>query len=139
MQKEIFEQPKAITDTLEMVLNAHAVSPCLFGTEAERIFKDVDAALIVACGHQLPRGLVARYWLEGLAGIPCNVEIASEYRYRESVPNPRALVVGISPVRRDRRHACGAASRQVARPSPTAWRSATLRNRLCCAPRSLGS
>ena len=96
MQKEIFEQPKAITDTLEMVINAHAVSPCLFGTEAERIFKDVDAALIVGCGTSYHAGLVARYWLEGLAGIPCNVEIASEYRYRESVPNPRALVVGIS-------------------------------------------
>ncbi len=96
MQKEIFEQPKAITDTLEMVINAHAVSPCLFGAEAERLFKDVDAALIVACGTSYHAGLVARYWLEGLAGIPCNVEIASEYRYRESVPNPRALVVGIS-------------------------------------------
>jgi glutamine---fructose-6-phosphate transaminase (isomerizing) len=96
MQKEIFEQPKAITDTLEMVINAQAVSPCLFGTEAERIFKDIDAALIVACGTSYHAGLVARYWLEGLAGIPCNVEIASEYRYRESVPNPRALVVGIS-------------------------------------------
>jgi len=96
MQKEIFEQPKAITDTLEMVINAHAVSPCLFGTEAERLFRDVDAALIVACGTSYHAGLVARYWLEGLAGVPCNVEIASEYRYRESVPNPRALVVGIS-------------------------------------------
>jgi glucosamine--fructose-6-phosphate aminotransferase (isomerizing) len=96
MQKEIFEQPKAITDTLEMVINAQAVSPCLFGTEAERIFKDIDAALIVACGTSYHAGLVARYWLEGLAGIPCNVEIASEYRYRESVPNPRALVIGIS-------------------------------------------
>ncbi len=96
MQKEIFEQPKAITDTLEMVINAHAVSPCLFGAEAERLFKDVDAALIVACGTSYHAGLVARYWLEGLAGVPCNVEIASEYRYRESVPNPRALVVGIS-------------------------------------------
>jgi glucosamine--fructose-6-phosphate aminotransferase (isomerizing) len=96
MQKEIFEQPEAITNTLEMVFNAQAVSPRLFGTEAERIFKDVDAALIVACGTSYHAGLVARYWLEGLAGIPCNVEIASEYRYRESVPNPRALVVGIS-------------------------------------------
>src|SRR5256885_341794 len=96
MQKEIFEQPKAITDPLEMVINAHAVSPCLFGTEAERLFRDVDAALIVACGTSYHAGLVARYWLEGLAGIPCNVEIASEYRYRESVPNPRALVVAIS-------------------------------------------
>src|SRR5438876_4204907 len=96
MQKEIFEQRKAITDTLEMVINAHAVSPCLFGTEAERIFKDVDAALIVGCGTSYRAGLVARYWLEGLAGIPCNVEIASEYRYRESVPNARSLVVVIS-------------------------------------------
>src|SRR5256884_4453450 len=96
MRKETLEQPKAITDTLEMVINAHAVSPCLFGTEAERIFKDVDAVLIVACGTSYHAGLVARNWLEGLAGIPCNVEIASEYRYRESVPNPRALVVGIS-------------------------------------------
>src|SRR2546421_294232 len=96
MQKEIFEQPKAIADTPEMVINARAVSPRLFGTEAERIFKDVDAALIVGCGTSYHAGLVARCWLEGLAGIPCNVEIASEYRYRESVPNPRALVVGIS-------------------------------------------
>jgi len=96
MQKEIFEQPKAITDTLEMVINAQAVSPRLFGTEAERIFKEIDAALIVACGTSHHAGLVARYWLEGLAGIACNVEIASEYRYRESVPNPRALVVAIS-------------------------------------------
>src|SRR2546428_1761782 len=96
MQKEIFEQPKAISDTLEMVINARAVSPCLFGTEAERIFRDVDAALIVACGTSYHAGLVARYWLEGLAGIPCNVEIASEYRYRESVPNPKGLVVTVS-------------------------------------------
>src|SRR5437879_12276873 len=79
-----------------MVINAQAVSPCLFGTEAERIFKDVDAALIVGCGTSYHAGLVARYWLEGLAGIPCNVEIASEYRYRGSVPNPRALGVGLS-------------------------------------------
>ena len=96
MQKEIFEQPEAITNTLEMVLNAQAVSARLFGTEAERIFEEIDAALIVACGTSYHAGLVARYWLEGLAGIPCNVEIASEYRYRESVPNPRALVVAIS-------------------------------------------
>src|SRR5438093_609704 len=96
MQKEIFEQPMAVANTLEMVTGAQSVSPQLFGAEAERIFRDVDSVLILACGTSYHAGMVARYWLEGLAGIPCNVEIASEYRYRESVPNPKALVVGIS-------------------------------------------
>jgi glutamine---fructose-6-phosphate transaminase (isomerizing) len=72
------------------------VPPQLFGPEAERVFGDIDAALIVACGTSYHAGLVARYWLESIAGIPCNVEIASEYRYRESVPNPAALVIAIS-------------------------------------------
>jgi glucosamine--fructose-6-phosphate aminotransferase (isomerizing) len=138
MQKEIFEQPEAIANTLEMVLNAQAVSPRLFGTEAERIFKDVDAALIVACGTSYHAGLVARYWLEGLAGIPCNVEIASEYRYRESVPNPApsswAFRSQARPPTRLRR--CITPGRSAI---ATAWRSATLRNRLCCAPPSLDS
>ena len=96
MQKEIFEQPMAVANTLEMVTSAHAVPPELFGAEAGRIFKDVDSVLILACGTSYHAGMVARYWIEGLAGIACNVEIASEYRYRESVPNPRALVVAIS-------------------------------------------
>jgi glucosamine--fructose-6-phosphate aminotransferase (isomerizing) len=96
MQKEIFEQPMAIANTLEMVTGAQSVSPQLFGAGAETIFKDIDAVLILACGTSYHSGMVARYWLEGVAGIPCNVEIASEYRYRESVPNPRALVIAIS-------------------------------------------
>ena len=96
MQKEIFEQPIAVANTLEMVTGAQSISPQLFGASADSIFKDVDSVLILACGTSLNSGLVARYWIEDLAGIPCNVEIASEYRYRVSVPNPRCLVVTIS-------------------------------------------
>ena len=96
MQKEIFEQPMAVADTLEMVSNARTIPPEMFGTEAGRIFNETEAVLILACGTSYHAGMVARYWLEGLAGVTCNVEIASEYRYRESVPNPKALVVAIS-------------------------------------------
>lgn len=96
MQKEIFEQPMAVANTLELVVNARGVSPQLFGAEAESVLRDVDSVLILACGTSYHAGLVARYWLESLACIPCNVEIASEYRYRDSVPNPNALVVTIS-------------------------------------------
>jgi glucosamine--fructose-6-phosphate aminotransferase (isomerizing) len=96
MQKEIFEQPAAIENTLEMAANAHGLSPHLFGAEAESVFANVDSALILACGTSYHAGMVGRYWLEGLAGIPCSVEIASEYRYRESVPNARTLVIAIS-------------------------------------------
>jgi glucosamine--fructose-6-phosphate aminotransferase (isomerizing) len=96
MQKEIFEQPMAVANTLEMVTNAQSLSPQLFGADAERVLRDVDGVLIIACGTSYHAGMVARYWLESLAGMACNVEIASEYRYRESAPNPRALVVTIS-------------------------------------------
>lgn len=96
MQKEIFEQPMAVANTLEMVTHAHSVSPQLFGAEAERILRTIDGVLILACGTSFHAGMVARYWLESVAGIPTNVEIASEYRYRDSVPNPNALVVTIS-------------------------------------------
>jgi glucosamine--fructose-6-phosphate aminotransferase (isomerizing) len=96
MQKEIFEQPGAVAATLEMVTNANSVLPQLFGVEAERAFGEVKSVLIIACGTSFHAGMVARYWLEAMAGIPCSVEIASEYRYRESVPDPRALVVTIS-------------------------------------------
>jgi glutamine---fructose-6-phosphate transaminase (isomerizing) len=96
MQKEIFEQPMAVANTLEMVTGARSVSPQLFGAEAERVFRDVDSVLILACGTSFHAGMVARYWLEALAGVPCSVEIASEYRYRESVPNPKALVITVS-------------------------------------------
>jgi len=93
MQKEIFEQPKAIADTLDAVVGA---SPENFGDGAYRAFKDVDQVLILACGTSYYAGSVARYWLESIAGIPTTVEIASEYRYRDSVPNPRTLVVTIT-------------------------------------------
>jgi len=93
MQKEIFEQPRALADTMEGVT---AVMPELFGDGAYRLLKDVDAVLILACGSSHCAGLVARHWIEELAGLPVTVEIASEYRYRRSVPNPRALVLAIS-------------------------------------------
>ena len=96
MQKEIFEQPMAVANTLEMVTNAQSISPQLFGVGADAIFRDVDSVLILACGTSYHAGMVARYWLEGVAGIPCQVEIASEYRYRESVPNPKTLIVTVS-------------------------------------------
>jgi glucosamine--fructose-6-phosphate aminotransferase (isomerizing) len=96
MQKEIFEQPAAVAATLEAALNAHSLSPQLFGFSAIEILERIDSALILACGTSYHAGVVARYWLESLAGIPCNVEIASEYRYRDTVPNPRSLVIVIS-------------------------------------------
>ena len=93
MQKEIFEQPRAISDTLEAVAS---ISPELFGDGAYRVFKEVDQVLILACGTSYYSGCTAKYWLESMAGIPTSVEIASEYRYRDSVPNPRTLVVTIT-------------------------------------------
>lgn len=95
MQKEIHEQPKAIADTLEM-LTENSLTPELFGPEARTIFADIDSVLILACGTSYHSGCIARYWIEERAGIPCTVEIASEYRYRTSVPNPKALVITIS-------------------------------------------
>ncbi len=93
MQKEIFEQPRAIADTLDAVAG---ISPELFGDGAHRVFKQVDQVLVLACGTSYYAGLTAKYWLESIAAIPTNVEIASEYRYRDSVPNPRTLVVTIT-------------------------------------------
>lgn len=96
MQKEIFEQPVAVANTLEMVLNAQSVSPQLFGSEAQSILAQTQGVLILACGTSYHAGLVAKYWLETIARLPCNVEIASEYRYRDPIANPTTLVVGIS-------------------------------------------
>ena len=93
MQKEIFEQPRAVGDTLEGVL---AIGPELFGAGAKEVLPGVKSVLVLACGTSYYAGLVARQWIEQLAGIACNVEIASEYRYRSSVPDPSALVVVIS-------------------------------------------
>ena len=95
MQKEIFEQPRAIADTLE---GLNAIVPELFDGQASaaRVFKDIDQVLILACGTSYYSGCTAKYWLESIAKIPTQVEVASEYRYRESVPNPRTLVVTIT-------------------------------------------
>jgi len=93
MQKEIFEQPRAIADTLDAV---PGISPELFGDGAYRVFKEIDSVLILACGTSYYAGSVAKYWLESIAKIPTSVEVASEYRYRDSVPNPRTLVVTIT-------------------------------------------
>jgi glucosamine--fructose-6-phosphate aminotransferase (isomerizing) len=96
MQKEIHEQPQALANTLESVCNSHSLVPGIFGAEANTIFPQIENILILACGTSNHAGQVARYWLEEIAGIPCNVEVASEYRYRTSVANPKTLVVTIS-------------------------------------------
>ena len=94
MQKEIFEQPRAIADTLDGV---ESLDPqALFGEAAPGVLAQVDRVLILACGTSYYAGSTARYWLEALAGIPTAVEIASEYRYRSSVPDARTLVVTIT-------------------------------------------
>jgi glucosamine--fructose-6-phosphate aminotransferase (isomerizing) len=100
MQKEIFEQPRAIADTLEGI---EGIVPELFdgehpapGENAYNVFRHIDSVLILACGTSYYSGCTAKYWLESIAKIPTQVEVASEYRYRESVPNPRTLVVTIS-------------------------------------------
>ena len=93
MQKEIFEQPRAFGDTLEGV---EGITPTLFGKDAEVVFKDVNRVLIIACGTSFYAGLTAKYWLEAVAGMPCDVEVASEYRYREPVTDPKTLVVTVS-------------------------------------------
>jgi glutamine---fructose-6-phosphate transaminase (isomerizing) len=96
MQKEIHEQPRALTDTIEALIDDASFSPALFGEGAEAVFKEVDSVLILAAGTSYYAGLTAKYWLESIAGLPTNIEIASEYRYRVSVPNPRQLIVTIS-------------------------------------------
>lgn len=93
MQKEIFEQPRAVGDTLQDI---ESITPELFGDGAYKVFKEIDSLLILACGTSYYAGLTAKYWIESIARIPVAVEIASEYRYRDSVPNPNALVVTIS-------------------------------------------
>jgi glutamine---fructose-6-phosphate transaminase (isomerizing) len=93
MQKEIFEQPRAIGDTLEGILS---FSPDVFGASASKVFTDINAIQILACGTSYYSGMTAKYWLEALSGLPTQVEIASEYRYREPAVNPNALVIVIS-------------------------------------------
>ncbi|NMG43124.1 glutamine--fructose-6-phosphate transaminase (isomerizing) [Aromatoleum toluvorans] len=96
MQKEIFEQPQALANTLEIIAGGGSVTPQLFGTRAPELLGGVERVLVLACGTSYHAGLVARYWIEAIAKLPCSVEIASEYRYRESVAHPGTLVVVIS-------------------------------------------
>ncbi|WP_307553059.1 glutamine--fructose-6-phosphate transaminase (isomerizing) [Xanthomonas sacchari] len=96
MQKEIHEQPRALADTLEALFDAGGFDTTLFGSKAEALLVDVDGVQILACGTSYYAGLTARYWIEGIAGLPCSVEIASEYRYRDACANPRQLIVTIS-------------------------------------------
>jgi glucosamine--fructose-6-phosphate aminotransferase (isomerizing) len=93
MQKEIFEQPAAVADTLEGI---EVLTPALFGAGAEKVLRGAKSVLVLACGTSYYSGLTAKYWLEGIAGVPTQVEIASEYRYRDSVPDPATLVVVVS-------------------------------------------
>ena len=96
MQKEIFEQPDALANTLEMVGATQQIHPEILGVNAKEVLHGINKILILACGTSHHAGQVARYWLEELAGIPASVEIASEYRYRVSIPDPQQLVVVIS-------------------------------------------
>jgi glucosamine--fructose-6-phosphate aminotransferase (isomerizing) len=96
MQKEIHEQPRAIADTLEAVIDGGIDIDGLFGSGAADAFRDTEAVLVLASGTSYYAGLVARFWLESIAKIPCNVELGHEYRYRDSIPNPKQLVVTIS-------------------------------------------
>ncbi|MDW3686292.1 glutamine--fructose-6-phosphate transaminase (isomerizing) [Cupriavidus sp. CV2] len=93
MQKEIFEQPAVIADSTE---HLEGFAPALFGAHADGVFAGIDSVVILACGTSYHSGLTAKYWLESIARMPTSVEIASEYRYRDSVPNPNALVLVIS-------------------------------------------
>ncbi|MGH8052949.1 MAG: glutamine--fructose-6-phosphate transaminase (isomerizing) [Stenotrophomonas sp.] len=96
MQKEIHEQPRALGDTLEAAIDAGGFPATLFGQDAETVLKDVEGVQILACGTSYYAGLTARYWIEAIAGLPCSVEIASEYRYRAAYANPKHLIVTIS-------------------------------------------
>jgi len=96
MQKEIHEQPRALTDSIEAVIDSNGFDVELFGAQAAETFSGIDSILILAAGTSYYAGLTAKYWLESIAKLPTSVEIASEYRYRVSVPNPRQLIVTIS-------------------------------------------
>ncbi len=96
MLKEIFEQPRAIADTLEGRISGDRVLPNIFGVDSDALLSRVKNVQIIACGTSYHAGLVARYWLEGIAGIPCSVEVASEYRYRRAVVQPGTLFLAVS-------------------------------------------
>ena len=96
MQKEIFEQPRAVADTLEARLGAHGVLPNVFGVGGDELLAQVRGVHIVACGTSYHAGMVAKYWIEQYARVPVSVEVASEYRYREAVVPANTLFVAVS-------------------------------------------
>ncbi|MEQ7419158.1 glutamine--fructose-6-phosphate transaminase (isomerizing) [Xanthomonas campestris pv. campestris] len=96
MQKEIHEQPRALADTIEAAIDAKGFPASLFGPTAATVLRDIEGVQILACGTSYYAGLTARYWIEAIAGLPCSVEIASEYRYRAAYANPKHLIVTIS-------------------------------------------
>ncbi|WP_353085697.1 glutamine--fructose-6-phosphate transaminase (isomerizing) [Stenotrophomonas sp.] len=96
MQKEIHEQPRALGDTIEAAIDAGGFPATLFGKNAEAVLSGIEGVQIIACGTSYYAGLTARYWIEAIAGLPCSVEIASEYRYRAAYANPKHLIVTIS-------------------------------------------
>ncbi|CRX67466.1 glutamine--fructose-6-phosphate transaminase (isomerizing) [Stenotrophomonas sp. BSUC-16] len=96
MQKEIHEQPRALGDTIEAAIDAGGFPAGLFGKNAEAVLSGIEGVQIIACGTSYYAGLTARYWIEAIAGLPCSVEIASEYRYRAAYANPKHLIVTIS-------------------------------------------
>ncbi|AXK72724.1 glutamine--fructose-6-phosphate transaminase (isomerizing) [Lysobacter sp. TY2-98] len=96
MQKEIHEQPRAVADTIEALMDDGTFSAELFGQDAAEVLRDVEGVQILACGTSYYAGLTARYWIEAITGLPCSVEIASEYRYRDVYANPKNLIVTIS-------------------------------------------
>lgn len=96
MQKEIHEQPRALADTIEAAIDAKGFPASLFGPTADVVLRDIEGVQILACGTSYYAGLTARYWVEAIAGLPCSVEIASEYRYRAAYANPKHLIVTIS-------------------------------------------
>ncbi|PSD47002.1 glutamine--fructose-6-phosphate transaminase (isomerizing) [Stenotrophomonas maltophilia] len=96
MQKEIHEQPRALGDTIEAAIDAGGFPAELFGKNAQAVLSGIEGVQIIACGTSYYSGLTARYWIEAIAGLPCSVEIASEYRYRAAYANPKHLIVTIS-------------------------------------------
>jgi glucosamine--fructose-6-phosphate aminotransferase (isomerizing) len=96
MQKEIYEQPRALGDTIEAVIDNNKFDSSIFGDKAKNIFKNIDSVLILAAGTSHYAGLTAKYWFEDIAQIPTTIEISSEYRYRKSVPNKNQLIITIS-------------------------------------------
>lgn len=96
MQKEIYEQPMAIKNTLEGRLSHGMIDLSELGPKADALLAEVQHIQIIACGTSYNSGMVSRYWFESLAGVPCDVEIASEFRYRKSAVRPNSLLITLS-------------------------------------------